>query len=65
MTANPKQGRGSKDAVGSRDASKWCGMIPELDLFDYSVDKISSNKFHLAKRKLRDYLGSRFGFNAL
>ncbi len=37
--------------------------IPELDMFDYAVNRINVSAFNKAKKKLSDYIGIKFGRN--
>lgn len=40
------------------------GAIPELDVFDYTNNRIDVVKFNEAKRKVAIYVGTHFGVNA-
>lgn len=36
------------------------GLIPELPIFDYNVDRVDANRFHANKRILANYIGSKY-----
>ncbi len=59
----PRDGKHDKP-VFTNSKKQLSGMMQELDIFDFSVDRVSTARFQAARKKIKDYIGTIFGYNA-